>query len=64
LSILIDYKTYGDSLWSRFTTKSSADQLWWYQSILDVIARRKAPEMLISQLNEQVSNLRNILGKD
>lgn len=64
LSILIDYETNGDSLWNRFTTNNSADQLWWYQSILEVIINRKAPEMLINQLTELVSALRNIVVKD
>ncbi len=62
LSILVDYSTYGEELWNRFSTKSSADQLWWYESILAVIERRKVPEMLVNQLAEQVNSLRNILG--
>jgi len=64
MSILMDYFTYGEELWNRFTTKSSADQLWWYESILEVINRRKAPEKLISQLTEQVDELKNKLNKD
>lgn len=34
LSILTDHTTHGDDLWEHFTAKSSADQLWWYESIL------------------------------
>lgn len=63
LSILADYSTYGDELWNRFSTKSSADQLWWYESILGVVTRRKVPEKLIIQLTEQVNSLKNILVK-
>jgi (p)ppGpp synthase/HD superfamily hydrolase len=61
LSILVDYSTYGEELWNRFSTKSSDDQLWWYESILAVIARRKVSETLVNQLTEQVSSLRNKL---
>jgi len=63
LSILIDYSTYGDELWNRFSTKSSADQLWWYESILGVITKRKAPEKLVFQLSEQVDELKSRLNK-
>jgi (p)ppGpp synthase/HD superfamily hydrolase len=63
LSILVDYSTFGDELWNRFSTKNSADQLWWYKSILGVITRRNAPEKLVSQLSEQVDELKNKLNK-
>jgi (p)ppGpp synthase/HD superfamily hydrolase len=63
MSILMDYFTYGEELWNRFTTKSSADQLWWYESILGVITRRHAPEKLIAQLSEQVDELKTRLNK-
>ena len=57
-SILIDHATHGDDLWERFTTKSGSDQQWWYESILGVIARRKAPASLIEQLTKEVETLR------
>lgn len=58
LSILTDHTTHGDDLWERFTTKSSADQLWWYESILEVITRRGVPAELRKQLAEHVNTLR------
>jgi (p)ppGpp synthase/HD superfamily hydrolase len=58
MSTLIDYETDGEVLWDRFTTKSSADQVWWYQSILDVITRRNAPEVLRAKLAGQVEELK------
>ena len=64
MSILMDYFTYGEDLWNRFTTKSSADQLWWYESILGVITRRNAPEKLVTQLGEQVDELKTRLNKN
>lgn len=64
VSILIDYSTYGDNIWDRFTTKSGADQLWWYESILRVIIKRNVSEVLSNQLAEQVRSLRDIITKD
>jgi len=60
LSILDDYDTVGDELWELFTTKSSRDQLWWYESILNIIKVRKAPAKLIDQLTGMVKELRKI----
>lgn len=60
-SILIDHSTYGDDIWARFTTKSSADQLWWYESILAVITKRGAPTALINQLAKKVNILQTRL---
>ena len=62
ISILIDHSTHGDALWERFSTKSSADQLWWYESILEVIKKRKATKLLIDQLSSQVDTLRTRLA--
>ena len=61
ISILIDHSSHGDNLWERFSTKSSADQLWWYESILEVIKKRRAPKVLIDQLASQVDTLRTRL---
>ncbi len=62
LSILVDYSTCGDELWNRFSIKSSEDQLWWYESILAVITRRKVSETLVNKLTVQVNSLKNILN--
>ncbi len=61
LSVLVDHSTYGDDIWARFTTKSSADQLWWYESILRVIKKRQAPLILIEDLTAKVESLRLIV---
>lgn len=63
LSILTDHTTHGDDLWERFTTKSSADQLWWYESILEVIKKRGVPTDLSDKLAEQISILKSKLSK-
>ena len=61
LSILTDHATYGDDVWARFTTKSSADQLWWYESILKVIVQRGVPTALSEDLTKSVRILKNSL---
>ncbi len=57
LSILRDYDSVGDSLWSRFATKSGKDQLWWYRSVLEVGRRRSAPSGLTERLADMVATL-------
>jgi len=61
LSILIDFSIYGNELWKIFSTKNSSDQLWWYESVLAVLIRRKAPERLTTQLTEQVNELKKLI---
>lgn len=60
LSTLADYQTHGENIWERFTTKNSADQLWWYESILEVITKRGAHLLLQQTLAMQVAELRKI----
>jgi (p)ppGpp synthase/HD superfamily hydrolase len=57
LSILFDYKTLGNELWSRFKVGKD-EQLWWYESILGVTSRR-LPDMPINDdLAELVNQMR------
>lgn len=60
---VIDYEQIGEGLWQRFTTKSSADQVWWYESILDVITKRNAPPALRMLLKAELTSLKDKLGK-
>lgn len=60
-SMLIDYKTEGENLWQRFSTKNSADQLWWYEQILLVLIKRNAPFRLVNQLDVYLSNMKHTL---
>lgn len=57
-SVLYDLDQIGDKLWDRFSTKNSKDQLWWYQSILEVITKRQAPNILINQLAQKIEELK------
>jgi (p)ppGpp synthase/HD superfamily hydrolase len=61
-SVLIDYAEKGEELWDVFTTKSSADQVWWYESILEVIKKRNAPEILVNELSDCIDQLKNELS--
>ncbi|MEO8863220.1 MAG: HD domain-containing protein [Candidatus Saccharimonadales bacterium] len=63
LSVIADYEVSGDKLWDIFATKSSADQLWWYESILAVITARNVPTILSSRLAEQIETLKSMIKK-
>lgn len=60
-SNVIDYKDTGEELWQRFTTKSADDQLWWYESVLTVLQRRRAPEQLTQQLEDRISEIKSLI---
>lgn len=60
-TILIDYADQGDTLWERFTTKSAPDQLWWYESVLDIYKKRGVPSQISDQLDEKVQKLRSVV---
>lgn len=57
ISINIDYDTHGDQLWQRFSTKSEADQIWWYKSVLKVLVKRQAPKVLTDRLGDNIDAL-------
>lgn len=63
LSILSDYAEVGDELWNRFSTKSGADQLWWYNAVLGVATRRGAPQRLVDDFSKFVNELQEKLAK-
>ena len=44
-AIVADLREIGPDLWQRFTTKSGADQLWYYQSLSDVFSPRIQPRL-------------------
>ncbi len=63
-SILEDYEVIGDALWERFTTGIPEDQLWWYESMIELLRNREAPEELVTQLQILVDRFKEILAKD
>ena len=62
LSTLADYPVHGDNLWQRFSTKSAADQLWWYESIFDIVSTRCDIVKLNNQFALQLAELRQIVS--
>lgn len=61
MSILADYKIQKEDLWQIFSTKSAGDQLWWYESVLQVLKDRKTSPKLIDKLEGLVGDLRAIV---
>jgi (p)ppGpp synthase/HD superfamily hydrolase len=39
-AILADYETDGEKLWQRFSVKSKAEQLWYYEGLVEAFAER------------------------
>ncbi len=60
MSMITDYNEIGDELWSKFTTNSADDQLWWYESVLAVIRKRKVNSSLSNQLGELVLEIKEL----
>ena len=54
LSVVEDYKIMGDEVWQKFSTKSKADQVWWYESIRDILQKRSAPKELVQKLDNML----------
>jgi len=55
-AILFDLRVHGDRLWSRFSTNSAEDQLWYY----DVLARtfeRRLPGPMAAELRRAVDEI-------
>jgi GTP pyrophosphokinase len=53
-SIVIDIRTVGDELWSRF--KGGKDgTLWYYRSLVDAFRRQDAPARVVDELDRVVT---------
>lgn len=62
-AILDDYRRHGDQLWERFTTRSAADQLWYYTELARIL-RHRLPGQLTDRLNETVGALQDAVRSD
>ena len=60
LSIIQDYETYGDDLWSRFNAPKE-EQLWYYQAVTGVVEEKLEPGVLIDRLTELTRQLGEIV---
>lgn len=55
-SILTDYQTHGETLWDRFNA-GKHEQLWWYESVAEVLGERLPGSPLHQQLRALVNEL-------
>ena len=62
-SIVRDYRAEGHALWERFTNKSAADQLWYYDELLIFFSKRR-PGPLVEDLRCAVEELAELLAAD
>jgi (p)ppGpp synthase/HD superfamily hydrolase len=57
--VLMDYRAIGDRVWERFTTRSGADQLWYYRQLANIFAQRR-PGPMTEELGRVVSELESL----
>jgi (p)ppGpp synthase/HD superfamily hydrolase len=62
-SIVRDYRAEGHALWQRFTNKTAADQLWYYDELLSFFSERR-PGPLVEDLQRAVDELAELLAAD
>lgn len=60
-SIVSDYRTHGEALWTRFDKDS--DQLWYYGALVDALGRRR-PGPLADELARSFAELKALRGVD
>jgi (p)ppGpp synthase/HD superfamily hydrolase len=56
MSMINDYGVLGERLWENFNAPKDK-QLWYYQTILDILSTKDLPSILIAELAEQVDAL-------
>lgn len=62
-SLVRDHRTEGPRLWQRFKTRSAADQLWYYESLLSFFASAR-PGPLTDDLRQSVNELAALIARD
>jgi (p)ppGpp synthase/HD superfamily hydrolase len=62
-SIVREYRSDGHMLWERFTNKSAADQLWYYDELLSFFSERR-PGPMVEDLQRAVDELAELLAAD
>ncbi len=63
MSVVDDYQLMGEKLWSKFTTRSADDQLWWYESMLKVFVSRKVDSALTDRLASSLGELKTLIAQ-
>jgi len=56
-AVLTDYRQIGEELWSRFSVPK-AEQLWYYSALVEAFKQTTAPNVLVSELERVVKELR------
>jgi (p)ppGpp synthase/HD superfamily hydrolase len=62
-SLVRDYRVEGARLWQRFATRSAADQLWYYESLVDFFQARR-PGPLTDDLRLAVDELAALVARE
>jgi (p)ppGpp synthase/HD superfamily hydrolase len=62
-SIVRDYRVEGRRLWQRFATRSAADQLWYYESLLRFFEERR-PGPLTEDRRRAVDELAALVARE
>lgn len=60
-AILRDYRTHGDDLWQRFSTKDPQEHLWYYRA-LHAIYRDRNDTWLVDELDRVLGELENLVA--
>jgi (p)ppGpp synthase/HD superfamily hydrolase len=61
-SILADYRTLGEALWSRFTGGRDGT-LWYYRSLVEAYRKARAPKTLVDELDRTVKELEGLANR-
>ncbi len=59
-SILSEYEQVGEKLWEKFNA-GKEDQLWWYESIYEIVRQRMPSSILRRALGQRMKTLRKII---
>jgi (p)ppGpp synthase/HD superfamily hydrolase len=60
-AILRDYRTHGDDLWQRFSTKDPREHLWYYRA-LHAIYHDRNDTWLVDELDRVLGELENLVA--
>lgn len=62
-ALLLDYRAEGEAVWERFKTRSAADQIWYYRTLVDIFCRRR-PGRMADELELVVGELERAVAGD
>ncbi len=59
-SMARDFAEVGSALWERFSTKSAADQFWYYKSLIAIFEEHGTAPALVDELRDTIADLRRL----